>query len=119
MRHSTRAGIVALLFAALAACTEPAPKPAPPPAEPATPKLGVVALVTEVKEHRMTEENWKDSIKYLFSNERDKNLASVRYEVTVFYDDGTNGIVKLDEKPSLLAGQRVRVTGNKIEVVRK
>ena len=114
-----RAGIVALLFAALAACSQPAPKPAPPPAPAGPPKLGVVALVSEVKEYGMTKENWQDSIRYLFSNEKDKNVSSVRYEVTVLYDDGTNGVVKVEEKPDLLVGQRVRVTGNKIELVRK
>ena len=119
MKHPMRAGIVALLFAAVAACTQPAPKPAPPPAPAGPPKLGVVALVSEVKEYGMTKENWQDSIRYLFSNEKDKNLSSVRYEVTVLYDDGTNGVVKLEEKPDLLTGQRVRVTGNKIELVRK
>jgi hypothetical protein len=37
----------------------------------------------------------------------------------VFYDDGTTGVVKVDKDPSVRNGQRVRVTGNQIEPVRR
>jgi len=43
----------------------------------------------------------------------------VRYEVTVFYDDGTTGKVMVDQKPELRPGQKVRITGNQIEPVRR
>jgi len=39
--------------------------------------------------------------------------------VTVLYDDGTTGTVTVDDKPSLQAGQKVRVTGDKIEPIRR
>jgi hypothetical protein len=114
-----------ILFAAatlLAACAaDPPLKPsAPPPeAEAAVPKVGVVGLVVVNKERGLTRENWKDSVKSLFSNETEKNVIATRYDVTVFYDDGTSGVVTVDQKPTYQPGQRVRVVGNKIEPVRR
>ena len=98
----------------LAACSEPAPKPAAPPPDP-TPKNGVVGLVSEVKTRGITQENWKGAIGGLFSLDPEKGVASTAYEVTIFYDDGSSGIVMLANRPSLTPGQKVRVTGNKIE----
>lgn len=119
MIRPLRAGLVAMLAAALAACAEPAPKPAPPPVEAAVPRTGVVGHVSEVKERGYTRENWQEAVANLFSNQTDKNVSSVRYEVTVFYDDGTSGVVKVDQKPALQPGQRIRVVGNKIEPLRR
>jgi hypothetical protein len=114
-----RAALVAALAVFLAACAEPKAKPAPPPAESAVPRTGVVGLVTEKKERGYTRENWQDSVKSLFTNDTDKNVMAIRYEVTVFYDDGTNGVVTVDQKPDVQPGQRVRITGNKIEPLRR
>jgi hypothetical protein len=36
----------------------------------------------------------------------------------VFYDDGTTGTVTVDKRPTVQPGQKVRVTGNKIELRR-
>jgi hypothetical protein len=36
----------------------------------------------------------------------------------VFYDDGTTGTVIVDKRPALQPGQKIRVTGNKIELRR-
>jgi hypothetical protein len=108
----------ALLLAACAA--EPALKPsAPPPEADAAPKIGVVELVVEKKERGLTRENWQDVVKSLFSTEADTNVIAIRYEVNVRYDDGTSGVVTVDQKPSYRPGQRVRVVGNKIEPVRR
>jgi hypothetical protein len=118
MIRPARAGTAVLLVAVLAACSEPAPKPAPPPVS-GPPKTGVVAVIQVKKESAVTRDNWQDSIRYLFSNERDKTVVSVQYEVTVLYDDGTNGVVTVDEKPTYQPGQRVRVTGKQIEALRR
>jgi hypothetical protein len=117
MRCSLRRASAAIATALLAvACSQPAPKPAPPPAGP--PKFGVVGHVSEVKERGMTQGNWKDAVSTVFSNDP-KNVANVRYEVTVFYDDGTTGSVIVDQKPAVQPGQKVRITGNQIEPVRR
>jgi hypothetical protein len=105
------------LVAVLGACSEPKPKP--PPEEVPIPKLGVVGHISEIKERAMTRDNWKDLVGGLFSRETEGNVAYVRYEVTVFYDDNSTGVVKVDEKPAFAPGQRVRVTGNKIDPVRR
>ena len=118
MIRPVRAGVLGLVVALLTACSEPAPKPAPPPVTgPA--KTGVVALIQVKKESQVTRDNWKDSVRYLFSNERDKSVVSVQYEVTVLYDDGTNGVVTVDQQPAYQPGQRVRVTGNQVEALRR
>jgi hypothetical protein len=117
MRRSLRRASVAIATAVLAvACSQPPPKPAPP-AEVA-PKLGVVGHVSEVKERGMTQGNWWDAVSTVFSNDP-KNVSNVRYEVTVFYDDGTTGKVTVDQKPAVQPGQKVRITGNQIEPVRR
>lgn len=109
---------VAIAAALLAvACSQPAPKPAPPPAGP--PKVGVVALVGELKHRGLSDENWRTYFGKLFSTDSDHNVTKVQYEVTVLYDDGTTGTVIVDQKPSLQAGQKVRVTGNQIEPIRR
>jgi hypothetical protein len=108
---------IALVVAfALAACNQPPPKPAPPP-PPAKPKIGVVGHVAEVKERGLTTDNWKGVIGSLFTYDTEGNVISVRYEVTVLYDDSTSGVVVVPEVPDLRPGQRVRVTGDKIEPV--
>ena len=114
MRRFLRRAPAAIAIAALAvACSQPAPKPEPPAGPP---KFGVVGHIGEVKERGMTESNWKDAIGSVFSNDP-KNVSSVRYEVTVFYDDGTTGKVMVDQKPEYRPGQKVRITGNKVEPV--
>ena len=116
MRRSLRRTSAAIATALLAvACSQPAPKPEPPAA---TPKLGVVGHVSEVKERGMTQGNWWDAVSTVFSNDP-KNVLHVRYEVTVFYDDGTTGKVTVDQKPAIQPGQKVRITGNQIEPVRR
>jgi hypothetical protein len=116
MRRSLRRASVAIATAVLAvACSQPAPKPEPPAGPP---KFGVVGYISEVKERGMTQGNWKDAISTVFSNDP-KNVANVRYEVTVFYDDGTTGSVMVDQKPAVQPGQKVRITGNQIEPVRR
>jgi hypothetical protein len=104
----------AALVLMLAACSEPAPKPTAPPPDP-TPKNGVVGLVSEVKTRGITQENWKGAIGGLFSLDPEKGVASTAYEVTIFYDDGSSGVVMLEHRPNLTPGQKVRVTGNRIE----
>ena len=112
--------LAAIAAAALAvACAQSPPKPAPPPAPVGPPKLGVVGLVTETKERGITQENWKGVVGSVFSNDTDSTVIGVIWEVTVFYDDGTTGVVKVDKDPSVRNGQRVRVTGNQIEPVRR
>jgi ABC-type glycerol-3-phosphate transport system substrate-binding protein len=117
-RFSHRAAAVLAATVLAAACSQPPPKPATPP-PPATPKLGVVALVGEVKHRGLSDENWRTYFGKLFSTDTDHNVTRVQYEVTVLYDDGSTGTVIVDEKPSLQAGQKVRVTGNRIEPIQR
>jgi hypothetical protein len=113
--RAMRSLLLAIACAALlAACAEPAPKPKAPPPDP-TPKNGVVGLVSEVKTRAITQDNWKGALGGLFSMDPEKGVASTAYEVTVFYDDGSTGVVTLERRPDLVPGQKVRVTGNKIE----
>jgi type IV pilus biogenesis protein CpaD/CtpE len=105
----------------VAGCAQPDPKKpsAPPPeAESAVPRTGVVGLIVVNKERGLTRENWQDSVKSLFSNDTERNVIATRYDVTVFYDDGTSGVVTVDQKPGYQPGQRVRVVGTKIEPLR-
>ncbi len=119
MISAPRAALAAALVGLAVACAEPARKPPPPDPESAVPRTGVVGLVTEKKERGYTRENWQDSVKSLFSNETDRNVIATRYEVTVFYDDGSSGVVTVDQKPALQPGQRVRVQHGKIEPLRR
>ncbi|MGH8681352.1 MAG: hypothetical protein ACREVS_10215 [Burkholderiales bacterium] len=121
MIHAARAALAAALTALAVGCAEPALKPSPPPPEPeaAAPKTGVVGLIVVNKERGLTRENWQDSIKSLFSTETEKNVIATRYDVTIFYDDGTSGVVTVEQKPGYQPGQRVRVVGNKIEALRR
>jgi hypothetical protein len=120
MIRYARGGVLAVLVAlVLGGCSEPKPKPAVPPADVAVPRLGVVGLVTEVKERAMTRDNWKGVVGGLFSQDTEGNVVATRYEITVFYDDSSTGIVKVERKPNLVPGQRVRVTGNEIEPLRR
>lgn len=101
------------------ACSQPPSKPAPAAAasaEPAeTPRIGTVGLVRELKDRGMTTQNWAGVIGSIFTNETEKDVIRVRYEVTIFYKDGGQGVVILDQRPALQSGQRVRVTGDRIE----
>jgi hypothetical protein len=118
MNRSTRtirALAAAALVLMLVACAEPPKKPVAPPPDP-TPRNGVVGLVSEVKTRGVDQSNWKGALEGLFSLDSEKGVLSTAYEVTVFYDDGTTGTVMLPQRPALTPGQKVRVTGNKIEL---
>jgi hypothetical protein len=105
---------LAIVFAMLAVgCNQPPVKPPPEP----EPKSGVVAVIQEVKHRGLSQDNWRGYFGKFFSNETDSNVTQVQYEVTVLYDDATTGTVTVDEKPTLRPGQKVRVTGSKIEPV--
>ncbi len=121
MIRPARAVLVAALIALTAGCAEPAAKPSSPPPDPeaSASKTGVVELVVEKKERGLTRENWQDVVKGLFSTEADTNVIATRYEVNVRYDDGTSGVVTVEQKPNYQPGQRVRVVGNKIEPLRR
>lgn len=110
--HRAAALVAVALLAA--ACNQPAVKP-DPPAPPA--KTGVVALIQEVKHRGVNQDNWRGYFSKFFSNETDSNITQVQYEVTVMYDDTTTGTVLVDQKPAVRPGQKVRVTGTKIEPV--
>ena len=115
MGSLTRRASAAIAIALLAAaCNTPPAKKPPPTAEP---KLGVVALVQEVKHRGITEDNWRGYFGKFFSNETDSSISQRQYEVTVAYDDGTTGTVTVDERPPVKPGEKVRVTGNKVEPV--
>jgi hypothetical protein len=116
MRNRTLLALCAVL--AFAACASDAPQK--PPAEvPGIARTGTVGYVSEVKDRGMTGGNWKDAVSGLFKNEYDRDVIRVRYEVTVLYDDHTQGTVQLTEKPDFVVGQRVRVMGSKIEPLRR
>lgn len=110
------ARLLALALALLlAACAQnpPAPKPEPP----AVPRVGTVGHIAEVKTRGMTSQNWLGSLKDLYFNEAGSNVATVTWEVTVFWEDHTQSSVMVEQRPDLRIGQRVRVTGNKIEPI--
>ena len=108
-------------------CSQPPQKPAsPPPADDAAaPKqaapstensrIGTVGLIRELKERGMSSSNWTGVIGSIFSNDTEQDVIRVRYEVTIFYKDGTQGVVVVDQRPVAQTGQRVRVTGDRIE----
>lgn len=114
--------LVAILFAG---CSQPPQKPASPPADAAaskqaappteTSRIGTVGLVRELKERGMSSSNWTGVVGSLFSNDTEQDVIRVRYEVTIFYKDGTQGVVLVDQRPAAQTGQRVRVTGDRIE----
>lgn len=115
---------VASTIAFVAACNQPPQKPANAGAQPAAEKtasqpepsrIGTVGLVRELKDRGMTTQNWAGVIGSIFTNETEKDVIRVRYEVTVFYKDGTQGVVIVDQRPTVQSGQRVRVTGDRIE----
>jgi len=110
---SRRAAPVIAAALLAAACQQPPAKPEPPPPPP---KTGVVAVVQEVKHRGLNQDNWRGYFSKFFSTDP-ANVTAVEYEVTVLYDDGTTGTVTVEQKPALQSGQKVRVTGNKIEPV--
>jgi hypothetical protein len=110
-RRASAAIAIALLAGA---CNQPPVKPEPPAGPP---KTGVVGLVQEVKHRGLNQDNWRGYFEKFFSTDPDRNVTAIEYEVTVLYDDGTTGTVTVDQKPALQSGQKVRVTGNKIEPV--
>jgi hypothetical protein len=108
----------ALAVLLLAACSQPAKKPAAPEPDP-VPKNGVVALVSETKVRDISDrDSFMGALGSIFSGDTEKAVASNYWEVTVFYDDGTTGVVTVDKRPSVQPGQKIRVTGNKIELRR-
>lgn len=109
---------IALCLLLLSACASQ-PKPAPTD-EAATPKTGVVGLVQKARTRGINDENWKTAILGIVrnsENDLDANVIRTTYEVTVLYDDGQQEVVKLSQDPGLHPGQRVRVTGQKIEAL--
>jgi hypothetical protein len=115
MRHLLIPLIAGLL---LAACeTAPKAEPTPPPA---VPKVGIVGLVQTKTERAINQANWKTAILGVVRNDhgdQNANVAKTVYEVTVFLDAGQQEVIVLDQDPQLKPGQRVRVTGKKIEVL--
>ena len=115
-----RFAVLLLLFVMLGACAQPAPRTEPAAEAPAIPKIGVVGLVQEQRQRALNSDNWKTAIAGVIRNsekDHNANVVSLRYEVTVFYEAGEQGTVVVDEDPGLRPGQRVRVTGNRIEVL--
>jgi hypothetical protein len=112
--------VIALCLLLLSACAAQ-PKPAPAPdAETAAPKTGVVGLVQKARTRGINDENWKTAILGIVrnsENDLDANVTRTVYEVTVFYDDGQQEVIKLSQDPGLHPGQRIRVTGKKIEAL--
>ena len=100
--------------ALFAACSQPPQKPAaaePPasgarpesqrqvtkPAEPS--RIGTVGLIRELKDRGMTTQNWAGILGSIFTNEAEADVIRVRYEVTVFYKDGTQAVLIVDQRP--------------------
>lgn len=111
MHASLRRLAIALAAAALAAgCSQPEKKPAPPVE--ATPRNGVVGLVSEVKYREPAGNEVVGPLNEIFGTKKD---PATQWEVTVFYDDGTTGTLKLATRPPVRPGQKVRVTGDRIE----
>jgi len=128
-----RLSIQALALIVVSACSQPAPKPADSPTSASQPqrpggsaaasspsepsRLGTVALVRPVKQRGLTSENWTGVIGSLFTFDTEKDVTHVVYEVTIFFTDGTQGDMVVDKDPGVEPGQRVRVTGNRIEAL--
>lgn len=114
----TRFAVAAALALALVACSQSPKKPAAPEPDP-TPRNGIVALVSETKVRDIkNRDDMMGALSSIWSGDTDKAVVSNFWEVTVFYDDGTTGIVTVDRRPQLQPGQKIRVTGNKIELRR-
>ena len=64
----------------------------------------------------MSAQNWAGVIGSIFTERngvgRDPGPVTT---VPVFFKDGTQGVVIVDERPGVRSGQRVRVTGDRIE----
>jgi hypothetical protein len=114
----TRFARAAVLVLVLAACSPPPKKPAAPEPDP-EPRNGVVALVSETKVRDIKKrDDFMGALSSIWTGDTDKAVVSNYWEVTVFYDDGTTGVVQVEKRPQLQPGQKVRVTGNKIELRR-
>ena len=115
IRFFRAAALAALL---LAACSQPEKKPAPPAPDP-EPRNGVVGLVSETKVRDISNrDSFMGALSSIVSGDTEKAVVSNYWEVTVFYDDGSTGVVTVEKRPQLQPGQKVRVTGNKIELRR-
>ncbi len=113
-----RLALAAALALVLGACSEPPKKPAAVEPDP-EPRNGVVALVSETKERDIKNRgDFMGALSSIWSGDTDKAVVANYWEVTVFYDDGTTGVVRVDKRPLLQPGQKVRVTGNKVELRR-
>ena len=123
---------LACAIALVVACSEPAtradaPTPTTPTARTGAPgdasnpagasRIGTVGLVRVIKERGLTSGNWFGVIGSLFSYDSEKDVIRVRYEVTVLYPGGDQGEVIVYQHPGVQAGQKVRVTGNRIEAL--
>ena len=114
-----------LLMSLLCACaTPPEPKAKEEAAEvpSAPPRVGVVGLVQESRVRAINEQNWQRAITgILRGNPEDSNanVAKTSWEVTIFFETGLQEMIVLDYDPLLRPGQKVRVTGKKIELITK
>ncbi len=114
----TRFAVAVALALALAACAQPPKKPAAAEPDP-TPRNGIVALVSETKVRDIkNRDDMMGALSSIWSGDTDKAVVSNYWEVTVFYDDGTTGVVQVDRRPQVQPGQKVRVTGSRIELRR-
>jgi hypothetical protein len=128
--NTPRFALLGAATALVAACSNPPSKPVTPEsaapvgttggqsanskaAEP--PRIGTVGLIRELKDRGMTSENWTGVIGSVFTNDTEKDVIRVRYEVTVFFKDGTQGVVIVNQRPNVQTGHRVRISGDQIE----
>lgn len=117
MTRLASAAAVALVLL-LAACSDAPKKPVAPEPDP-EPRNGIVALVSETKVRDIKNRgDFMGALGSIWSGDTDKAVVANYWEVTVFYDDGTTGVVQVDKRPQLQPGQKVRVTGNKVELRR-
>lgn len=117
MLEFAKAAVLAALLL-LAACSEPPKKPAAPEPDP-EPRNGVVALVSETKVRDIKNRgDLMGALSSIWTGDSEKAVVSNYWEVTVFYDDGTTGVVTVERRPQVQAGQKVRVIGNTIELRR-
>ena len=112
IKFARAAALAAIL---LAACSQAEKKPAAPPPDP-EPRNGVVGLISETKVRDISNrDTLMGALNSIISGDTEKAVASNFWEVTVFYDDGTTGMVTVEKRPQVQPGQKVRVTGNRIE----